>query len=296
MFWAITIVNIVGWQIIYRGTGSKIRSAEFWYTCATIAGGIWLVIGLLQRMAVALISPPTSNRMLPVRRYIALVWLISGIVAYAYASYTSEEYMLLVWFIPAMVFLSGVILFGLGERSALSRRIIHSIPRRRLPRILAFPFYNGPASAMIFSMILMLISIVAVNLAAPSITSSIDSDFTDAVFGTVCFSIYALAYGLAALTIWRKYLSRRLQPAVIGVLACLLIAIGSMLPSIAALITNSGVSWEPAWHVGNIFTVWNSHYSTSHFAFSIMFAAIFLIINYTWIRKQISNFRPSSHE
>jgi hypothetical protein len=287
---------MVGWEIIYKGTGSRMYSSEFWITCAYIGGGIWLAVGLLQRMAVALISPPTSNRMLPVRRYIFITWLITGIATSVYACKELDEDIMLVWFIPATMFISATLLFGLGESDKLSLRVKRTIPRARLARIIAFPFFNGPASSLVFSIILILLSIALIHLTAELIGPCYSSSFTNAITGTISFAFYSIAYGLTALTIWRKFLSRRLRPAVIGVLAILMIIIGAFLPSVVALITNSGSNWRPAWYVGNIFTVWSWHRTSQHIIFSAFWAAVMVVINIKWIGRQFREFTPTRHE
>jgi hypothetical protein len=296
LIWSIVIINMVGWEIIYKGTGSRMYSSEFWIACAYIGGGIWLAVGLLQRMAVALISPPTSNRMLPVRRYIFITWLITGIATSVYACKELDEDIMLAWFIPATMFISATLLFGLGESDKLSLRVKRTIPRARLARTIAFPFFNGPASSLIFSIILILLSIALIYLTTELIGSCYSSSFTNAITGTISFAFYSIAYGLTARTIWSKFFSRRLRPAVIGVLAILMIIIGAFLPSVVALITNSGSNWRPAWYVGNIFTVWSWHRTSQHIIFSAFWVAVMVVINIKWIGRQFREFTPTRHE
>ena len=55
--------------------------SDFWTGMATLALSALLTIGLLYVFSVAVLSPPSANRMLPVRAYIVGAWIVLGIVS-----------------------------------------------------------------------------------------------------------------------------------------------------------------------------------------------------------------------
>ena len=67
LFSTLMTANFAGWALIRSGTGSSMKTSEFWIGAISVIGGVILGVGLLQHLAVALISPSSSNRARPVR-------------------------------------------------------------------------------------------------------------------------------------------------------------------------------------------------------------------------------------
>ncbi len=291
IFWSLIIVNMVGWEIIYNGTGSKFNDPDFWIESTITVIGIFLGVGMLQRLTVALISPPTANRSLPVRIYATVVWLITGIGTFCAAHYYSETEIILSWFFPSVIILCLSILLGLSERPQLSARVRATIPRNPILRRISFLFYNGPVGAVLWAGTLLLITFVTSFFIVAS-SSTFTNYISDWMFGMLSLVFYALAYGFCSLFIWRCFFAKRLKSTGIGVIAALLIAVGSILPSITALLVNVGYSWSPAWEIGNIFTVAKDDHIYTHLFFSSIFALVFILLNASWIARQFKNFVP----
>ena len=290
LFQALVFVNIAGWAIIYEGFGSKIKDPDFLITAAiSLACGI-LGIGLIQRISVALISPPTANRSLPVRRYATITWAITGIIVIACAGYYSDVDIIAAWLIPSVIFFALAIVWGLGEKTQLSLRVRHTIPKNPIKRRIAFLFYNGPAGALFWASTLTITTFIVAGISTTFIDGYIDGD--QAEFGVIIANIflYSVAYGLAGVSVWRLLLSKRISSSAIGLIACLLAVIGSILPNIVAIITNSGSYWHSAWYIGNIFTVANQKHLYTHITFAFFFAIVMLACNGSWITNQMKNF------
>jgi hypothetical protein len=246
---------------------------------------------MLQRMSVALISPPSSNRSLPVRRYAVFVWFITGAITFGIALNQSDSDIIIAWMSYAIICICLSIIWGLGENSTLSMRVKRTIPHNPIIRRLAFLFYNGPAAALFWGFWMTLLTLVAANITTIFVDGYFD-EISEA--GEVMCSLffYSVAYGLTAVFIWRKFLSEKLRPAGIGIIACVLIAIGALLPLLISMVIQTGISdWEPAWHIGNIFTINSDYHRETHLLFSVLYAILAVFINGRWIMTQMKDFK-----
>ena len=60
------------------GMGAMMSGKDFWISVATTVGIGLALTGLLFVLTVALVSPPSANRALPVRIYLTAIWLASA--------------------------------------------------------------------------------------------------------------------------------------------------------------------------------------------------------------------------
>ncbi len=293
LFWSLILVNIAGWEMIQSGVGNILHDPDTIITAASIIVGVTLTIGMLQRMSVALISPPSANRSLPVRRYATLMWAVSGLGVFGISNYYYDGEIMMAWMIPSIIITSTALIWGLSENTALSSRVRHSIPHNPILRRLAFLFYNGPVGAMFWSFWMALLTFVFSYIGIVFIDQSFDKDLSTLSLAFLSFFMYAIAYGLTAVLLWRKLLYRRMRYSTIGVIAGILMVIGALLPSLfALLLRTNATTWGVAWYIGNIFTVASKHHINNHLIFSAIWATLAVALNGRWIYTQIKNFVP----
>ncbi len=297
LFSTLMTANVAGWAMIDGGVGSSMKTSEFWLGTISVVAGVILGVGLLQHLAVALISPPSSNRSRPVRIYATIMWIIVGCWVFTVSFIESESEIMLAWLIPSVISLGAALLIGLSEETTLSARVRHTIPLNPILRRLAFFTYNGPAGALAWSVSLSVITI-GVSYAGMALieTGNISSDMTDAAFALLSLTLYFIAYGLTAVLIWRTLLWRRFRSSIIWIIAVILMTLGALLPSVFALLlkadTHSG-DWQ-AWYVGNIFFVADDDHVVAHMIFSSIAAAVMLALNGPWLFRQMRAFvRPA---
>jgi hypothetical protein len=289
---SLVVVNFAGWGIIRSGFGSKFNDPDFWVMASAVTVSVFLGVGMLQRMSVALISPVSANRALPVRRYATIVWAVTGLGTFGLATYNSEGLIMMAWLIPAISVLCMSLIWGLGERTKLSSRVRRTIPKNFLLRRLAFLFYNGPAGAVCWTAALATLTYIFSLFAATFSDSSSSGDMLDAIQAMISVYLYTIAYGLIAVFIWRKFLFRRVKSSTIGVIACMLMAVGALLPSLVALLKNTNsYDWDLAWYVGNIFTVASAKHKDAHLTFAIAFTIPAIAINGFWFLNQMRAFK-----
>ena len=107
------------------------------------------VFGLLHVLATALISPPSANRALPVRMFVAVMWIAWGAVTYWAAIDNKEGELMFFWMVPSIIVLAAALLIAITENELLSARVRQTIPRFEMRR-LALLFYSGPAGGIIW--------------------------------------------------------------------------------------------------------------------------------------------------
>src|SRR5262249_7189048 len=115
-------------------------------------------IGMMYTWSVALISPPSSNRVLIVRLYTLAAWLVTGLACWVitenFRSSADREEGLILWMNLAGLLVGLSIGIAIHEREHWGMRVARTIPRAPLLRLLAFPLYSGAAGGILFSLLL----------------------------------------------------------------------------------------------------------------------------------------------
>ena len=79
------------------GVGVTMSEPNFWIGTISVVGVGAGLVGLFYVLSVALISPPSANRALPVRIYITVIWLLGGALSIAWMLRTSKTETIFVW-------------------------------------------------------------------------------------------------------------------------------------------------------------------------------------------------------
>ncbi|HWC60872.1 MAG TPA: hypothetical protein VHC44_14345, partial [Verrucomicrobiae bacterium] len=93
-------------EIMMQGVGSMMSSGRFWGVFLTISGVIFAAALLLYYLSVALVSPPSANRALPVRIYMTVIWIIGAVACFAWVLNRHEARMILPWAFASMALFS----------------------------------------------------------------------------------------------------------------------------------------------------------------------------------------------
>jgi len=298
--WIIVPAVFASTHMMRAGIGSMMGERYFWIetvTSITIAGALG---GLFYVLSVALISPPSANRALPVRRYITLIWLLGGLLALAWVWKAADPEAILVWhhIMFILLTLSLVVVVSNGDR--LSFRVRRDIPAAGWKRTVAFLFFNGAAGGLAWVTVLYaityLMSAFVMTIASPraATTFSIeDRSHFMIVFPAVL--AYLFAYALTALFIHRQFLPNR--PAkVAGLLAILLAGLAAVGPGIVLFFLNQ-LSWNSleGMQLGNVFNVFYLHNDGRafyHLCFAGAWLLVAAILNARWFWRQANDFKP----
>jgi hypothetical protein len=267
---------------------------DFWIGTATAVGLGLMLAGLFFVLSVALITPPSANRALPVRIYVTAIWLLGGILSFSWVTQTGEADRMFAWTYPTFVMMMLALLVTISNSDQISQRVRRTIPQSGLKRLLAFVFFNGAAGGLVWVagiLVTTYLLTARIMLAFPkSVTAISESGHW---FTTT--TAYAFAYALTALFIHRKFLSRR-PPKLTGLLAVLLAGAWAIVPSIVLFFLNQ-LSWKSVegLQLGNVFNVVSlrdDNQRLYHLYFAFGWLLVMMVVNAKWFLQQAKNFRP----
>lgn len=301
-FWIVIPLLLASYLMMRSGVGAKLAEPDFWLgTLAATFSGLG-VAGLFFVLSVALVSPPSANRALPVRIYVTLFWLLGGLVAFGWVRQTGEAGRMLVWTYSTLVLMVLALLVTICNSDQLSARVRRQIPKSRLKRVFAFIFFNGAAGGLLWVGGIIAITCLATLLAAEFVFPVRGAAFhvtgamsDDAQLRFIAMTAYAFAYALTALFIQRKFLPRR-PPKLTGLLAVLLAGGWAVLPGIFLFFVNQ-LSWKSVEGLqpGNVFNVYLNP-ERSALVYHEWFACGWLLgvmaLNVKWFLRQLRNFQP----
>lgn len=301
-FWIIVPLVFGAITTMRSGIGAMMGERNFWIATATVVSAGSAVVGLLYALSVALISPPSANRALPLRAYITLIWVLGGLLSLGWVWRMKEVHLLFVWTYLTFALMMFALLATISNSDQLSRRVRRRIPRLWAGRIPAFLFFNGAAGGLVWVALILALTygvtqgVMALNGTwFPKAIIPVDED----KHWFVATTAYAFAYALTALFIHRKFLPK-IAPKITGLIAILLMGLWAIAPSILLFIVNR-LSWKAAegLQLGNIFNVFylrNDEHSYYHTWFALAWLAVMTLINAKWFWTQVKNFRPPSPE
>jgi len=225
-------------EMLDLGLGSRLDSVEFWLIAGAAAIVILATIGLMFTWSVAIVSPPSANRALPVRLYLLGFWLVTGAVAAVLARYFHIPFPLYIWQSAIIALLCAQFLVAINERQQWGLRVRRTLPRSRWLRGPLFLLYSGSAGG-----ILLLVLLAALTIALPSYALEYWSAAFLPAFGRfaaetnrrqtlalVLIALYTFDYCMLAVWLRNVLLYERIKAANTWVLALILWALGFSLP------------------------------------------------------------------
>lgn len=220
-----------------------------WYVVAVIVLGVVGFLGLLFFYCVAMISPPSANRILPLRVYLFFTWAALAVSLFATSMYVrggSVSAVPIIFFVFLVTpFLCVQLWISICERDRWGPRIARTIPTVGVARPLAFLFYTGSGGGIIYSVALILATLVGslawlkgyVAVAAPAATPGVELDVAEAMIRVMAYvSLYAFCFGLSAILVRHYLLANQVKSAHTWLIAVLLVGLGSSIPSFIAYI------------------------------------------------------------
>ena len=294
VFTTLMVVMFVPGGLLDSGIGSQLDSWEFWRGALGVLIGGSSLIGLLALLSIALISPLSTNRALPVRVFATSVWLLTGIGAAIWSIGVNDFIPIMVW-ATSHIFLYSIGLFvAVSERERLGSRVRRTIPRRQFLRPLAFLFYSGAAGGVAWSSLtiaLTLLSMVGWLIAFPHMETGNE---TELIGPPAVLGLYTFSYVLAASLIRRNFLSDRVTGAYTWVIALVLLGITTtIIPLVLFFLYGK---WEESWLVASPFGPFLFADVSGFVSKSIAIAsvcAIFVgVLSLPWFVRQFDDFRP----
>ena len=280
------------------GLGAMMVSGHgFWTGFVASAGTGLAAVLLLYFMSVALISPVSANRALPLRSYITLVWALGALVSFYWLWKKHDAQVLLPWAIMTFIMITGAMAVVVSNQDQLSLRVRAGIPAHPLKRAFAFLFFNGAAGGLVWLALLSgtTFFISSWFLRRVGFSSMTPPDLKDFTVSAGAFLLYVFAYALTGLFVHRRFFSRR-PPKLAGVFAVLIPAAWAFVPNMLLFFLNR-LSWASverlqAGNVTNLFIVKNERAKTAHLVCAAAWVLLMLVLNANWFTRQIKCFQP----
>ena len=292
IFVGLNIITLFSMFLLDFGIGSQLDSWKFWRGALGVLAGGGAFIGLLALLSIALISPLSTNRALPVRIFVTATWLLTGIGAAIWSIGVNDFVPIWVWGVVHILLHSIGLFIAVSERESLGQRVRQTIPRRWLLRPLAFLFYSGAGGGVAWSSLtiaLTLLSMVGWLITFPHMETGNEM----VLIGVLAvLGLYTFSYVLAASLIRRRFLSDRVTGAYTWMIALVLLGITTaIIPLILFFFYGE---WEENWLVASplgsfLFT------ESEVVPFSLIiasFCAVFIgALSLPWFVRQFNDFR-----
>ena len=297
-FWLIAGLTFVMSELMMQGVGSMMSNRGFWATFFTVASVIFAAALLLHFLSIALISPPSANRAMPVRIYMTIVWLISAAVSLSWVIHQADARFILPWASISFIVFSASLVVIVSNNDTLSVRVQWTVPERLPLRALAFVFYNGAAGGLVWAALILaatFFSMWLVLTSHPFANTLQGDDLMAALYSCAAAICYAFDYALVGLFLHRKFLARR--PAKLaGIFAVIVPAAWALLPVLFFFFLNR-LSTRDLEHlqlgnVFNIFVVGLKPQKQEHLLFAAGWLVLMVALNFTWFARQVKNFQP----
>lgn len=222
---------------------------DFWIIFISMLALAVAIAVLFHLFTVALLSPPSANRSLPIRIYLTLIWAAGGAVAVGFSRHYHEEDPVLVWAYGSIVLFSVAMLAAIGERRSWGPRVRRRIPRWHVLRAPALLFYTGAAGGVLWCVVIMVLTVILTPqlLAHSGLTAGKVASCAGAVEVMIGLGLYAFFYFMTATLIRDHLLTRWIPTACTGMIALIFAALISLLPVLVdfLLVSQSGGWYGP---------------------------------------------------
>jgi hypothetical protein len=281
--------------MIMRGVGSRVSSAEFWQWAGFFALVFVSLFGLFFVLSVALISPHSANRALPVRVYISAIWLIGGAAALL-GSWMKATHDPLTFWQGAFNTLFGISLFvAVSERDWPGRRVLRAVPAPGPRRTLSFFFFSGSASGLLWTctMIAATYGVCWLWWRLFPTTSGLHG-LVEATRWFTVMCLYLFCYALSG-ALLRRHVLDRAGAEWTWMFSLALLIIGCVVPFLIGMMVFMGSAWWNTgfgkWLVGNPF-VWDVEaHRDLYLSVGIIWATLAVAFNLHWFIERSRAFR-----
>lgn len=281
--------------------GLEVDRWEFWAAAGTAAAAVLAVVGLFLSFAVALISPPSSNRAFPVRLAMLLIWILSAGIAAGWAYYQNDAAPVLVWLIVLSILYGLGLLIAIGERQHWSPRVARTIPRRWWARVPAFLLYSGAAGGIVYTALMIGLTVFAGIAAVELFGPRLSEEVVPRVVGVL--ALYVFAYCMVSLFLTRASPRFAARPALTFLVALVLLILGSLVPFLLGYFISRDdyfvdrLSNNPWWWIANpvaaAIEVGNrGRFQQIYFTCAASAAGLVTLLALPWFYRQWRRFRP----
>jgi hypothetical protein len=291
IFWvAMAAVN----GLFQMGVGSRFGDWDFWKAVFGVLSFFGLVMGSFFVLSVALITPQAANRALPVRVFITSAWAFLFVVALIVSLFEKHTGPIVLWQLVFNSIFAIALFVGVSERDRLGRRVLRSIPRSVLKRGLAFFFFSGAASGVIWAsagICLTLGLAWAWSKLFPNYTAH--NDLIDSLKWAGAMCLYLFCYALSGALLRRRLLSR-VGSEVTWLIGVILMILGIIVPFLTGYLIFFNDEWWKTeyqkWLAGNPFAWSKEQSKILYLGVPAVWAFIVAALNLCWLIARAKGF------
>lgn len=229
--WGFGLMQTMAYGHHSRGGLFGITFNSSWYAHLIFMLFWLLMIGFFYILSVCAVSSTHANRAFWPRIYAAALWLIGLLFAgfsYIFSTRSIARDSGETWLVISTILFLAFMGVASGERSEYGNRIRKHIPRNRLLRIIAFPFFSGEVNGIIYAILFMTLT-VGIFCLLPYRTKSLN----DSIIIIVGLAGYFTWYSLLALQI-KRIAARRFPNLNSFLIMLFAIIIFTLLPTMLA--------------------------------------------------------------
>ena len=281
--------------LLASGLGSQLDSWKFWRGALGVLIGGGTIIGLLALLSIALISPMSANRALPVRVFATAAWILTGVGAAIWSVGVNNFTPIAVWATLNILLHSVGLFVAVSERESLGQRVRRTVPRGWLRRALGFFFYSGDAGGVAWSSLMIILTLLVLGGWLTAFPHMHTGSGTEEWIGALAsLGLYAFSYTLGASLIRRRFLRDRVANRHTWVIALILVGITTTIVPLGLFFLSG--DWNKEWLVASplgplLFSETQGYVSNSIAIASVL--AIFVgMLSLPWFFARIRDFRP----
>ncbi|MDR2706437.1 MAG: ABC transporter permease [Planctomycetaceae bacterium] len=206
-------VSIFGLQMIFTLVFSHYRFFTFgtltWFEFLIpflIAGAVFAVF---LTSAIATIAPPASNRLLPLRLTVTIIYLGSLLICLNIPSGDMS------WIYSWTIALAVLMFMVVSERETWSPRIRRTLPKSFIFRAILFPFYTGSANGFVW------LTLLGLGVYFVLLHAIIKSGTNPEILPFYWF-LFSFDYCVTAMLLRSRFLSKKIMPEKTSVIVLLL--------------------------------------------------------------------------
>jgi hypothetical protein len=284
--------------LLHSGLGSQLNSWKFWRGALGVLVGGGAFIGFLALLSIALISPLSANRALPVRIFATAVWIPTAIGAAIWSIGVNNLTPITVWATLNILLYSIGLFVAVSEREALGQRVRRTIPRRWFLRFLGFFFYSGDAGGVAWSFLMIILTLLFISVWLIAFPQMQTEGNIRAIGALACLGLYAFSYALGASLIRRRFLANRVTGAYTWVIALILLGITTTIIPLALFFLSG--NWNKEWLVasplGPFLFSDTAGFVSNSIAIASVCAVFVGVLSLPWFIRRIGDFRPLRKE
>ena len=294
VFTTLMVVMFMPGGLLGSGMGSQLDSWEFWRGALGVLIGGLALIGILALLSIALISPLSTNRALPVRIFATAVWGLTGVGAAIWSIGINDFIPIMVWAILHILLHSIGLFIAVSERESLGQRVRRTVPRKWLLRLLAFLFYSGAAGGVTWSSLMIILTLLFMGMWLILFPQMRIEDNIEAIRALACLGLYAFSYALGASLIRRRFLANRVTGAYTWVIALILLGITTTIIPLALffLFGNWSEEWLVASPLGLFLFSDTEDFVSNSIAIASVCAIFVGVLSLRWFVRRFNDFRP----